>query len=235
MNDVMNEAIDQIIINLKTIGKLRMNDKLYIFNGYVMIQKDSFYRCFVRTIYGYSREQSCQLIEEIVQKSIRSSIILLGIQNIVLGENVMFLNYLKILIQFREAFSLCIDGLNNFARTYSNDLTIVSRIENLISHINNQLTLIDTKLENDDYKVYVIKYFPQKLEQFITSSQTPLNSIQNPNLYNNQLSYNSKPIEIPNNTIKRVSKSLENQHNEENNDFIKDNLSVFQSVPNSYS
>jgi len=231
MNDVMNEAIDQIIINLKTMGKLKMNDKLYIFNGYVMIQKDSFYRCFVRTLYGYCREQSCQLIEEIVQKSIRSSIILLSIQNILLGENVMFLNYLKILIQFREAFSLCIDGLNNFARTYSNDLTIVSRIENLISHINNQLTLIDTKLENDEYKVYVIKYFPQKLEQFITSSQTPLNSLQNPHLYNNNLTYNSKPIEIPNTNLKNISKSLEtNDHNEH----IDENKSVFQSVPNSY-
>lgn len=242
MNDIINDAIDQIIINLKTIGKLKMNDKLYIFNGYVMIQKESFYRSFIRTLYGYSREQSCQLIEEITQKAIRSAIVLLGIQNIAIGENVMFLNYLKILIQFRDAFSLCKDGLNNFARTYSDDLTIVSRIENLIAHINSQLTLIDSRLETDEYKIYVIKYFPQKLEKYITSSQTPLNSL-NISLTNNELIrvQTAQPINIPqqynnnfiNNTIGLSSSDTkDNDINETNS---KDNLSIFQSIPNSLS
>jgi len=179
MNDIINDAIDQIIINLKTIGKLKMNDKLYTLNGFVIIQKDTFLRSIIRSIYGYSRDNSCLLIEEISQKAIRSSIVLLSIHNIAIGENVTFLNYLKILIQFREAFSLCIDGLNNFARTYSDDLTIVSRIENLIAHINSQLILIDSRLELDEYRAFISKYFPQKLENFITSSQTPLNSLNN--------------------------------------------------------
>jgi hypothetical protein len=241
MNDIINDAIDQIIINLKTIGKLKMNDKLYIFNGYVMIQKESFYRSLIRTLYGYSREQSCQLIEEITQKAIRSSIVLLGIQNIVMGENVMFLNYLKILIQFRDAFSLCKDGLNNFARTYSDDLTIVSRIENLIAHINSQLTLIDSKLETEEYKIFVIKYFPQKLEKYITSSQTPLNTLNISLNSENKLGISlPQPINIPhsnNNFINRTTlNGLSSSDNNDTNDTnTKDNLSIFQSVPNSLS
>lgn len=241
MNDIINDAIDQIIINLKTIGKLKMNDKLYIFNGYVMIQKESFYRSLIRTLYGYSREQSCQLIEEITQKAIRSSIVLLGIQNIVMGENVMFLNYLKILIQFRDAFSLCKDGLNNFARTYSDDLTIVSRIENLIAHINSQLTLIDSKLETEDYKMFVIKYFPQKLEKYITSSQTPLNSLNIALNSDNRLGVSfAQPINIPNSNNNFLNKTIINglsssDNNDVNETNTKDNLSIFQSVPNSLS
>jgi hypothetical protein len=237
MNDVMNDAIDQIIINLKTIGKLKMNDKLYIFNGYVMIQKESFYRSFVRKVYGYSREQSCQLIEEIVQKAIRSAVVLFNIQNIQRGENVLFLNYLKILIQFREAFSMCKDGLNNFLITYSDDLTIVSRIENLISHINNQLTLIDTKLENEDYRVFVVKYFPQKLEQFITTSHTPLNSLQNPNFIDNQIMLNhfnyglsnkSPPIYIPNKNDKVDKQVDKTERIYKQNDNLKSDINIIK-------
>jgi len=240
MNDIINDAIDQIIINLKTIGKLKMNDKLYIFNGYVMIQKESFYRSIIRTLYGYGREQSCQLIEEITQKAIRSSIVLLGIQNIVMGENVMFLNYLKILIQFRDAFSLCKDGLNNFARTYCDDLTIVSRIENLNAHINSQLTLLDSKLETEEYKVYVKKYYPQKLEKYITSSQTPLNTLNISLNSTNKLGVcNAQPIDIPNNNYinKTIANGLSTSDNNEINDTnnTKDNYSIFQSVPSSLS
>lgn len=168
----MNEAIDQIIINLKTIGKLKINDKIYINNGFIIIHKESMYRPIVRTLYGYGREQSCILIHEIVQKAIRASTTLLNI-DVLNNDNVIFLNYLKIMINLRESFSQCKEGLNNFIRTYVDDVTIVSRIENLIVHINNQLSIIDTKLEKSDFKISIKRHFPQKLEQYITSSFPP--------------------------------------------------------------
>jgi hypothetical protein len=173
MNDVINDAIDQIIINLKTIGKIRINDKIYISNGYIIIQKDTFMRSLIRTMYGYSREQSCLLIQEIVSKGVRASNTMLGIAIDKIDDtNIHLVNYLKIMISLRESFSQCQEGLNNFMRTYINDQTIVSRIENLISHVDNQLTLMDSKLGSPEYKEIIQKFFPQKLEKYITSNHT---------------------------------------------------------------
>lgn len=173
MNDTLNDAIDQIIINLKTIGKIKINDKIYINNGFIMIQKESFYRPLVRSMYGYSREQSCVLIQEVVMKAIRASVTLLNIENITSHIPIQFLNYLKLMINLRDSFSTCKEGLCNFIRTYEQDQTIVSRAENLIYHINNQLSIIDSKLEHNDYKMAIQKYFPAKLEQFITNATPP--------------------------------------------------------------
>lgn len=173
MNDVMNDAIDQIIINLKTIGKLKINDKLYMSNGYITIQNESITRPLVRKVYGYSREQSCIVIHEVVQKAIRSSNVLLRINGNCTNDNIHFMNYLKLLIGLRESFSECKEGLTNFIHTYSCDVTIVSRIENLLNHINNQLVVIDARLNIPDYKISIQKYFPQKLENYITSMTPP--------------------------------------------------------------
>lgn len=173
MNDTLNDAIDQIIINLKTIGKIKINDKIYFTNGYIMIQKESFYRPFIRSMYGYSREQSCVLIQEVIMKAIRASVTLLNIDNINSHNPIQFLNYLKLMINLRDSFSTCKEGLCNFMRTYEQDQTIVSRAENLIYHINNQLSIIDSRLEHNDYKIAIQKYFPAKLEQFITNATPP--------------------------------------------------------------
>ena len=94
MNDTLNEAIDQIIINLKTIGKLKINDKLYLYNGYINIQKDTIFRGVVRSIYGYDRNQSCIIIQEVIMKAIRASSTLCNIDNITRSNPIYCLNYL---------------------------------------------------------------------------------------------------------------------------------------------
>jgi hypothetical protein len=173
MNDTLNEAIDQIIINLKTIGKLRINDKLYLYNGYINIQKDSIFRGVVRSIYGYDRNQSCIIIQEVIMKAIRASSTLCNIDNVSPTNPIYFLNYLKIMINLRNSFSLSKEGLNNFMHTYEDDQTIVSRIENIMIHLNNQISIIDSKLNHSQYKTAIEKYFPSNLEKIITTSTPP--------------------------------------------------------------
>lgn len=173
MNDTLNEAIDQIVINLKTIGKIKINDKLFIHNGFIMIQKDTILRPFVRKLYGYDRNQSCVIIQEVITKAIRASSTLCNIDNMHHGNPINFLNYLKIMINLRDSFSSCKEGLNNFIHTYESDQTIISRIENLVVHVNNQLSIIDSKLNESNYKNAIHKYFPTNLENFITSSTPP--------------------------------------------------------------
>lgn len=173
MNETLNEAVDQIIVNLRTIGKLKINDKLYIYNGFINIQKDTLLRSFYRTIYGYDRNQSCLIIQEVINKAIRASSTLVNIENIHPENPINFLNYLKIMISLRESFCLSKEGLNNFIRTYEEDQTIVSRTENLLAHINNQLSIIDSRLNEANYKTAINKYFPSNLENYITSSTPP--------------------------------------------------------------
>lgn len=173
MNDTLNDAIDQIIINLKTIGKIKINDKLYFYNGYIMIQKDTILRGFVRTIYGYDRNQSCIIIQEVIMKAIRASSTLCNMDHVSPSNPIYFLNYLKIMINLRNSFSLSKEGLTNFMHTYENDQTIVSRIENILVHLNNQLSIIDSKLNDSQYKSAIQKYFPSNLEKMITTATPP--------------------------------------------------------------
>lgn len=176
MNDTLNEAIDQIIVNLRTIGKLQMNDKIYMNNGFVMIHKDSIMRSLIRHLYGYDRNQSCVIIQDIVMKAMRASSTLCIIEQASWSSSpnpINFLNYLKILLNLRESFSAVKQGLSNFIKTYADDQTIISRIENLVIHVNNQLSIIDSKLGESNNKIAIQKYFSPNLEQFIASNTPP--------------------------------------------------------------
>lgn len=200
MNDVINEAVDQIIVNLKTLGKLRINDKLFIQNGYIMIHKDTFMRPFVRTVYGYSREQSCVLIQENIQKAIRVTNNLIQIKIQKIQENqIEFMNYIKILHHLRESFCSCLQGLANFMKTYSEDTTINSRIENLLVHIQNQLSIIDSRLTEPSYQEILTKFFPQQLEQYIVSRSPIQYQTFHQNSPDNFYSLSNTPSNTPQN------------------------------------
>jgi hypothetical protein len=175
MNDTLNEAVDQIIVNLRTIGKLQINDKIYMNNGFVMIHKDSIMRSLIRHLYGYDRNQSCVIIQDIVMKAMRASSTLCIIEqaSVSASNPINFLNYLKILLNLRESFSAVKQGLSNFIKTYADDQTIISRIENLVVHVNNQLSIIDSKLGESNNKIAIQKYFAPNLEQFIASNTPP--------------------------------------------------------------
>lgn len=170
MNETLDDAIDRIIVNLKTLGKINIGDKIFLRDGYIVIQKYTLLRSVTRTLYGHGREQSATLVEDILRRAVAATNALLRIDAPRSSEHVSLMQYLKLLTQLRESLSHAKKGLANFMRTYADDHTICSRVDGVLADINNVLSVLDARLDTAELRTHVQRHFPQNLEQYITSA-----------------------------------------------------------------
>jgi hypothetical protein len=121
------EYINEIITNLKLIGKIKKNCKIRV-NGKIIIESISVWNSFIRFYYHEDRMKTYNFIKETIDKVI----IILELKKDFLIENEFCKNTIKNLIE-------SINGLENMKYTYSEDDNYTSCIQTLIESIQRML------------------------------------------------------------------------------------------------
>jgi len=116
MDIILEELVDKIIINLKIIGILQVNEKLCIRKGNLQIDQESNIRSIKRWLFRDSRDNFLHYIKDLFRK----------IQCI---ENKKDLERISLEFEKTEL------GLENLKITYSHDPVTTATIENLVTKL----------------------------------------------------------------------------------------------------
>ena len=123
----IKKSLDNIILNLKIIAKIKPGLKLSIKENNLYID-NSYFQYIFRTLVGDSREKTIKFLDNL-DKSINfrlEEIIKNTDENIFLNSNE------NILLDLCYNLNLSLVGLNNLKNTYNSDQFTVSKIEMLV-------------------------------------------------------------------------------------------------------
>ena len=150
-NDVIFEfTYEEVIINLKLISEIQINDKLRIYGNNIDI--DSRYiKSIMRIFYGDGRANTVKFINMLINYAIKYSNNLIQIINSENNENPELKHNKHQLNVLTTSLNTSLNGLNKIKITYQNDNVFIANIE-LISdkirvivdnNMNNTLTIIN--------------------------------------------------------------------------------------------
>ena len=157
------------LINLNIVSKIRPNDKIYVnTDNYISIEYDSMFQGFLRFIYNNSRNKNINNLNNFyttvfnqVNDLIDSKY--LNIYNSKFDlehkceknykcnlENTNFLKVYSELMEMNHYIKLSINGLENLKQTYISDILSSSKIDIIITSVENNIKKINKKLEHID-------------------------------------------------------------------------------------
>lgn len=171
--------MQNILINLNIISKIRPNDKIFInSDNFVSIEYDSMFQGMLRFLYNNSRVKNInninnfylsvfnQIDDLINSKYLNIKINFRKISNkhtnqvddrsnfpIEHGcdlENENFLKVYSDLMEMNHYIKLSLGGLNNLKKTYSSDVLTSSKIDIIINNVEFNIKKINKKLEHID-------------------------------------------------------------------------------------
>ena len=126
MDSLNEEFIDSIITNLKIIGIVQINEKLYISKGHLQIDRDYSLQGIKRWFYKDSRELILNFIKELIKNI---NILFSKIKTLEKDEQVWITN--RILVEMDSIEN----GLNNLKTTYSYDPVTIVTLDNILIKI----------------------------------------------------------------------------------------------------
>jgi len=118
MDIIVEDLVDKIIINLKIIGVLKVNEKLCIRKGNLQIDRESNLRSIKRWLYRDTRDDFLIFIRDIIRK-------------------ISLVTDKKDLDRIFSEFEKVQLGLDNLKTTYSNDQVTIATIDNLTIKMKN--------------------------------------------------------------------------------------------------
>lgn len=144
------EKYQQIILNLKIIGKIPRNGKIRrAGHGGITLEGESILTPMKRTVFGDSRNQSISDINSILQESFSLLRLLLNHKLVVSSEyeeNDENRHLLQQIFTLNREFLNCVTGLENLRVTYRSDVKIASSILFVIDQILLQIEDIRRKI-----------------------------------------------------------------------------------------
>jgi hypothetical protein len=117
MDIIVEDLVDKIIINLKIIGIIKVNEKLCIRKGNLQIDQESNLRSLKRWFYRDTRDDFLIFIRDIIRKI-----------NLITDHR----DLERIYSEFEKAQL----GMDNLKATYSMDPVTVATIDNLVIKLN---------------------------------------------------------------------------------------------------
>jgi hypothetical protein len=165
--------MQNILINLNIISKIKPNDKIYInTDNYMSIEHDSALQGLFRFIYNNSRTKNLNCLNSFylsvynyIEDTINSKYLLLSDKNgqlftdNTLDTNVYLLDYkchlendnfitiYNNLVELSHYLKLSITGLDNLKKTYISDVVTVSKLDIIINDIEAHIKKINKKLD----------------------------------------------------------------------------------------
>jgi hypothetical protein len=145
--------LQNILINLNILSKIKPYDKIYINkDNLITIETNTILQGLVRFIYNNGREKNINnlntfysdlfnLIDDILNSHY------LHIANIIDIENDEFIRIYTNLTKINFYLKASLSGLNNLRKTYSNDIVSDSKLEIIINNIDIYLTKIKKKID----------------------------------------------------------------------------------------
>lgn len=132
-NHLTDIEFDEIIVNLKVISSLLVNEKLLTSGSILNVDKQNTYipNNIRRWIRGDNRDESIKKIDRVIIKC--ASYML----------NPQYRNIMQ------PSLETCIIGLQNLKETYSSCVQTIARIENLIIKVQNIKDNVDSTKKND--------------------------------------------------------------------------------------
>jgi len=168
--------MQNILINLNIISKIKPNDKIYInTDNYMSIEHDSALQGIFRFIYNNSRTKNLNNLNSFylsvysyIEDTMNSKYLLVSdkngqllsdinidqnLKNIYLLdykcylENDNFINVYNNLVELNHYLKLSITGLENLKKTYISDVVTVSKLDIIINDIETNMKRINKKLD----------------------------------------------------------------------------------------
>jgi len=150
MNQISPE---NFFINLKTISKLKIKDKFYInFQYHIIVVKNDLYQGLHRRFFGEGRNKNMDELNDFYSNIIMyiedklHSKYLYDNPNLTELENETHINLTYILKRMEIELENSKNGLENLKLTYSGDILIESKIDNIINNIDNIIDKLNKKL-----------------------------------------------------------------------------------------
>ena len=142
LNDI-DEELDNIVLNLKILSKLKENYKLNV-NGKNLSINNSYIPSITRYLNDDSREGTILFLESL-DKLIKNKIEKIVEEN---SDSNMFLTSKEnILLQISHNLTISLVGLNNLIKTYSSDELTTSKIEIIINNFDLKIKKISNILK----------------------------------------------------------------------------------------
>ena len=139
---------NNIVLNLKIIAQTKEKEKLTLKENYFEIDKYSVLQGIKRWLSSSNRAETIKSIELIYNHAFTMSKDLLDkIKNNDDDNNDFEDNPTQVFQQLYFDLKASIKGLENLKITYKNDVSIVSRLEILISNVNNHIKNIENMLK----------------------------------------------------------------------------------------
>ena len=136
--------LDELVLNLTTIGKLREGDKLSVYYGRFYISQNGWLRGVKRYVMGQNRNDTLQYVQTTVSYSLSYAKSITNNIKKPVNENECIYELLDIdkreeLVKLYNAFIVTMKGLNELSNSYNDDRTCLSQIDVISNNINNFL------------------------------------------------------------------------------------------------
>lgn len=146
--------LQNILINLNILSKIKPYDKIYINkDNLITIEYNSIFQGFFRFIYNNGREKNITNLNtfynsvfNIIDEMLNSQYLLLN--NNLDIENDDFIKTFTNLKKINFYLKSSLEGLNNLRKTYNYDIVTDSKLEIIINNIEVYLIKMDKKIEN---------------------------------------------------------------------------------------
>lgn len=148
--------LQNILINLNILSKIKPYDKIYINkDNLINIEYNSIFQGFFRLIYNNGREKNItnlntfyDVVFNIIDEMLNSQY--LQLNNNLDTENDDFIKTFTNLKKINFYLKSSLEGLNNLRKTYNYDIVTDSKLEIIINNIEVYLIKMDKKIENID-------------------------------------------------------------------------------------
>jgi|Laugresu1bdmlbdd_1035124.scaffolds.fasta_scaffold77704_1 hypothetical protein len=169
--------MQNILINLNIISKIKPNDKIYMnSDNFMSIEHDSAFQGIFRFIFNNSRNKNLNNLNcfytnvyNCIDDTINSKYLFLSgkngqlIDNLHLldhncfVENENFINVYNNLVELNHYLKLSITGLENLKKTYISDVVTVSKLDIIINDAETYIKKIQKKLDSiNDLKKNIV-------------------------------------------------------------------------------
>ena len=131
------DLLDNTLINLKMISEIQENDKSYIENNLIRIDKPMLFQGLTRWYNNYTRNATMDFLDVIIEN------VHTIVEQILSSKNNSFnKEYQNILQKFLIEINGSVKGLGNLKKTYSDDVFVKSKLDIIIDKlitINNRI------------------------------------------------------------------------------------------------
>ena len=169
--------MQNILINLNIISKIKPNDKIYMnTDNFMSIEHDTAFQGVCRFLFNNSRNKNINnlncfysTVYNHIDDIINSKYLLLTNKNGQLLdhlyinehkcylENENFINIYNNLVELNHYLKLSITGLENLKKTYISDVVTISKLDIIINDAESHIKKIHKKLENiNDIKKNIV-------------------------------------------------------------------------------